>query len=166
MGIGRIFPSVHKHQGWIGQYHRMLRWYEKFKVTNPGDFENPNIDEQHDILFTCFQNIMILKDWLHYSGSIPKSELNDYFNQNLELRVCRDICNGTKHFVLTNASVDDDFTIIREYDPFHDDLDMEKNKTIVLSGGYKFELKELAWKCIELWKVFIQNSELNTFLQV
>lgn len=160
MGIGTILPSVHKHQGWVGQYHRMIRWYEKFKTTNPGNFEGLNVDEHHDILFTCFQNIFILKDWLHYSASIPKKTLNDFIENNIELQICRDICNGTKHFDLKQASVDDDFTIIREYEPFHKVWGHEPNKMVILTGGHKFELKALAWKCIKLWEDFLRTEKL------
>ena len=166
MGIGEKLPSVHKHEGWFGQYQRMLRWHEKFKATSPGDFENPNIREQHEILFTCFQNIFILKDWLQQSGSISKEELNNYIDQNLELQLCRDICNGTKHLNLTNASVDEDFTIIRRYNLFHKIWRGEKYKMIILANGHKVELKGLALKCIELWNDFIRNSELNKIVQV
>jgi hypothetical protein len=162
MGIGTILPSVHKHQGWVGQYHRMIRWYEKFKATNPGDFENPKIDEAHDLLFTCFQNIFILKDWLYHNASIPKEVLNDFIEQNIELQVCRDIGNGTKHFELKQASLDNDFTIIREYEPFHKVWGNEPYKIILLTAGHKFELKELAWKCIQLWEEFLKTQKLIT----
>jgi len=160
MGIGNIFPSVHKHRGWVGQYNRMLRWYEKFKRSNPADFESPNAEESQDLLFTCFQNIFILKDWLHHSAGISKKDLNDFISKNIELQICRDICNGTKHFDLTNASVDNDFTIIREYEPFHKVLGLERNKIIILAGGHKYELKSLAWDCIKLWQEFLKNQNL------
>ena len=65
MGIGYILPSIHKSAGWQGQYFRMIRWFEKFKKTDPGNFENPNIDEEHDILFACFQNIFFHSHTIH-----------------------------------------------------------------------------------------------------
>jgi hypothetical protein len=160
MGIGAVFPSVHKHKGWVGQYQRMIRWYEKFKKTDPGDFEALGIEDDHDILFTCFQNIFILKDWLHHSASIPKKTLNDFIETNLELQICRDICNGTKHFDLKQASVDNDFTIIREFVPFHKERDLNRNRIIILTGGHKYELKELAHKCILLWNQFLRAQKL------
>lgn len=155
MGIGSFLPSVHKNGGWQSQYRRMIRWYEKFKNTQPGDFENPNIDGQHDILYACFQNIFFLKDWLACDALISNKVLNEYINQHLELQLCRDICNGTKHFNLNNPSVDGDFTIIREYEPFHKVWGHDRNKIIILSGGHKYELKALAWSCIGLWEKFI-----------
>ncbi len=160
MGIGSILPSVHKNQGWVGQYRRMIRWYNKFLATNPGDFEDPNIEDAHDTMFACFQNIFILKDWLHHGASIPKKVLNDYIEANVELKVCRDICNGTKHFNIKDASIDNDFTIIREFEPFHKALGRDKNKIIVLTGGHKFDLKSLAGTCIKLWEDFLRTQNL------
>jgi len=161
MGIGEILPSIHKYQGWEGQYYRMRRWFEKFQKTQPGNFEDPQINEEHDILYACFQNIFYMKDWLHHSAKISKAELNNFININLELKICRDICNGTKHFNLNSASVDDDFTIIREYNPFHKILEQDECHLIILTGGHKFELKHLAWQCINLWDEFIRDHNLK-----
>lgn len=160
MGIGTIFPSIHKRDGWGGQYQRMIRWYNKFIATSPGNFENPNIDDHHDILYSCFQNIFYLKDWLQYDGAISKDKLNEFINDHIELQLCRDICNGTKHFDLNNPSIEADFTIIREYEPYHEVLGTEKNKIIILSGGHKFDLKELAQSCINLWDKFILENRV------
>jgi len=160
MGIGEILPSVHRHNGWKGQYFRMIRWYKKFEGTNPGNFEDLDIYHMHDVMFVCFQNIYIFKDWLHHAALIPIKKLNKFINENLELQICRDIANGTKHFNLNSASVDNDFTIIREYNPFHEILEEQSNKIIILIGGHKFELKELALRCIDLWKKFLIVEKL------
>jgi hypothetical protein len=156
--------SVHKNEGWEGQFKRMLRWYEKFLQTDPGNFAADDIQSQHDVLIACFQNIYILKDWLHYSGGIPKKELNEFINRNIELQICGDICNGTKHFEMYRKNVDANFRIIGEYNPFHE-LFGPQNKIIILSGGHKFELKELALVCITLWINFIQLRDLRNAAQ-
>jgi len=161
MGIEEILPSIHKHKGWKGQYQRMIRWFNKFKNTNPGNFETFDIDEQHDVLYACFQNIFHLKDWLENNANIDKKIINKFINNNLEMRLCRDICNGTKHFELTMASVDNDFTITREFDPFHKVFNSDKYKVIILAGGHKYELKELAWNCIQLWDSFIERNHIT-----
>jgi hypothetical protein len=161
MGIGEILPSVHKHRGWEGQYYRMLRWHEKFKKTNPGNFEDPQIDEQHDIMYACFQNIFYMKDWLHHSAGISKDILHRFLEGNLQLQACRDICNGTKHFSLRNASVDDDFTIIREYNPLHKVFGQDQYHLVMLGGGRQLKLKELASDCVALWSRFIEDHNLK-----
>lgn len=120
-------------------------------MTSPGDFENPNIEEQHDILYACFQNIFFFKDWLHQSEGISNRALNSFINPNLGRKLCRDIANGTKHFTLTQASADRYFTIICEYEHFHKVIGLAPNRIIILAGGHKFELKELVHQCIQLW---------------
>jgi hypothetical protein len=59
------------------------------------------------------------------------------------------------------ASIDNDFTITREYDPFHKVFGENKYKPIILAGGHKYELKELAWNCIKLWDTFIQTNNIK-----
>jgi hypothetical protein len=162
MGIGSVLPSIHKSKGWQGQHQRMIRWYNKFKATNPGAFENIAIDEHHDILYACFQNIFHLKDWLINDAKVSKKIIYDYLDSHIELQLCRDICNGTKHFEITKGSaIEKDFTIIREYEPYYKLKGSDKNKIIILSGGYKYDLKELAWTCINLWEKFIQENNIK-----
>jgi len=158
MGIGTLLPSIHKSEGWKGQYQRMIRWFDKFKTTDPGHFESPSIHDELDILYACFQNIFYLKDWLHYDAKVEKKLIHNFIAEHVELQLCRDICNGTKHFRLTQASVEDDFTIIREYEPFHKTFGTKPYKVVILSGGNKFDLKELAFRCIELWEIFIRKN--------
>ena len=143
-----------------GSISEWLDGSKNLKKTDPGDFENPGIDEQHDILYACFQNIFSLRDWLHHDGEVSNKLLNAFINENIEMQVCRDIANGTKHFNLSQASIDDDFTIIREYEPFHKILEVAPNRIVVLAGGHKFELKELAYRCIQLWEQFIKANNL------
>ena len=93
-------------------------------------------------------------------ASLSKDTNNNFVNQHLEIQLCRDICNSTKHFELNNASVEADFTIIREYNPFSKVWGQERNNKIILSDGHKFELKALAASSITLWENFISLHSL------
>ncbi|NDV15730.1 hypothetical protein GO009_06795 [Muricauda sp. TY007] len=162
MGAGQMLPSIHRDGGWIGQFDRMTRWYYRFEKTQPWKFDAPDIDYQHDILFTCFQNIFHLKDWLINDAKIDSKTVYDFINRNIELKICRDICNGTKHFDITQASVDTDFTIMREYQPFHKMTKSDEYRIIVIAEFKKYELKELARKSINLWVSFVtKHLDLN-----
>lgn len=161
MGAGQMLPSIHRDGGWIGQFDRMTRWYSRFKETQPWDFDAPDIEFQHDILFTCFQNIFHLKDWLINDTNIDSKVIYEFINNNIELQICRDICNGTKHFNISQASIDNDFTIIREYQPLHKMMNTSEWRMIVIADFNKYDLKELAQKSINLWVSFINDNLKN-----
>ena len=73
------------------------------------------------------------------------------------MQLCRDICNGLKHFRLSNASVDSHFAIGREYVPT--DVLSERphiNETwFIIADGEKRDIFELADRCMNLWEQFV-----------
>lgn len=157
MGIG---GSHHTYQGWQGQFKRVKRWHQRVQKIGRAISRSSNLEEEHDIVYAFFQNCHHLKDWLKYSGTLPKEELNDFFKKHIELQICRDICIGTKHFNISNPSVDSDLSIVSEY--------VERSSTelrpyiiakwVVLVGGIKYDIFELADKCIELWDDFLREK--------
>ena len=74
-----------------------------------------------------------------------------------ELRLCRDICNGTKHLAISRPSLDADLAIGREYVPAHwPGVRPHVNETwFVIAGGKKYDLFELADRCLALWEDFV-----------
>lgn len=97
--------SAHTQGGWIGQYCRAQRWIGRFKELKY--MESANNDNYFDIMYACFQNIFYIKDWLVNDSSInlDKNLLHRFIKDNLEIGVCKDICNGTKHLTLNSNSV-------------------------------------------------------------
>lgn len=150
--------SAHRQNGWKGQYNRMIRWSKRFQ-----EIASKNQDENKDHIYYGFfyaslQNIFFLKDWLKHDTNISNQELNHFINNNWEIGICRDICNGTKHFEINNPSIDSDFSIIREFNPFHKTLNQTSYKIVILAGGRKIEPFQLISKCIKLWNEFIDSK--------
>jgi len=56
-----------------------------------------------------------MRDWFLSSG-LDNDKINALFSRR-NLRLCRDIANGTKHCAISRASVDANFRTFREYDP-------------------------------------------------
>ncbi len=156
--------SAHRHKGWKGQYDRMIRWSQRFQRAVSKDFGHRSVEidshEYFDTLFSCLQNIFFLKDWLLNDSEISSSELNHFINSNPEMGLCRDICNGTKHFEINHPSVDAEFSIIREYDPFHDVWNTPEYFIVILAGGEKYQPFDLINKCIDIWNKFLRERGL------
>ncbi|MEE9189537.1 MAG: hypothetical protein V3U16_02075 [Candidatus Neomarinimicrobiota bacterium] len=111
-------------------------------------------------------NCYHLKDWLiNDTGfKVDRQEVEDYVTSHMELSLCADISNCLKHFALTKDSRS---KLTPEFD--------SQGVTIQLVHGeipttyMRFTIKtkdneirdafELATKCVELWKDFIEVCE-------
>lgn len=110
-----------------------------------------------DFMFAFFQNCFMLREWIKKTSPLSKGDLDNLFNSTPELRICRDICNGTKHYSISKPSVDAEFSILREYDPSeasgHRLRIIVQDKNHVADG--KYDLLELAGKCLRIWEGFL-----------
>jgi hypothetical protein len=110
--------SAHKNGGWQGQYQRLRRWHRLVHRVGRAKTEAIDAEQEHDFLYAYFQNYYYLRDWLPNSGTVTTEALNEFFRLNEPMGVCRDICNGTKHWRIDHRpSVDADFSMGREYVP-------------------------------------------------
>jgi hypothetical protein len=145
MGIGW---STHRNGGWRGQLDRIHRWHARVvKAAKTGSAE------LEDFIFVLFQNCHHLREWLEKTSTIPKDEITAFFTKTKELRLCRDLCNGTKHMSLKSASVDAGFSIGREY-ARHE----PGGARMVLIADDKYDLLELASRCVVLIDDFTKKS--------
>jgi hypothetical protein len=97
-------PSLESLFGWHDQYERMLRWRERLRD-----------DRSLDFLLAFFLNCYALRDWLVKAGAFGETELDSIIRGSLAMRLCRDLCNRSKHLILSKPSIDSDFFICREY---------------------------------------------------
>ena len=158
--IQPILPySLHKAGGWQSKLEELNRWYQRVLDTN-------DKDDLTDFLFTFFQNCYHFREWLEYGG-IPKADLEALFRANPELGICRDICNVTKHFsLLTPPNQEFELSFLQEYCPpnnsyFRDGWYGEDAKLIVVTDEKNYDLRELAYQCLEIWKAFLKERGLQ-----
>jgi hypothetical protein len=145
MGLGW---SIHRNGGWHGQYERMIRWHQRViraALTGSSDLE--------DFALVFFQVCYHLRDWMIETGGATRLELDRLFAESMDLRVCRDICNGAKHLNITRPSVDAGFSIGREYAPYE-----PTNVRLFVIAGAKHDLLELAARCVDAWRVFAERT--------
>ena len=151
MGIGLTRQQV---EGWESQYERMLRWYDRACLAAR---EGRDADEM-DFVLVFFQQALHIRDWIHEAVPEARTSLEALFRDNIELRICRDIANGYKHMSLTHKpSVDGAFSIVFEYNP----RGTREGDMVVLAGGHKFELLNLATRCVSLWRNFVESNGLQ-----
>ena len=156
--------SIHKSNDWRGQYERVGRWHTRIHLA-----ANAGTPDLEDFLFAFFQNCYHLREWTLKASAVSRSDIDKLFNASRELRVCRDICNGTKHPVVDHPSVDPDFSIGREYDS----QVPSGFRYFIIAGGNvaepeekprfmpseKVDLLTLADQCLAVWKSFLPVEE-------
>jgi hypothetical protein len=151
--------SLHKGVGWQSQYKRIERWYQRV-------MDAKSKEDLTDFLFTFFQNCYLLREWLELTADIPKADLDALFRANSELGICRDICNVTKHFSLSNPpSQKFEVSFVQEYCPpghpyLKDGWFGGDAKLTIVTDDKNYDMRELAHQCLGIWKVFLKQREL------
>jgi len=132
---------------------RIRRWQER--VIHAANSGSPDLE---DFVFAFFQNCHHLQEWLLKTSNVDRKDIDALLVSTPQLRVCRDICNGTKHLTLNNASVDADFSIGREYDPSSPHgyrLFIIAHGTKDRAANGKYDLLQLSADCVSAWAGFI-----------
>jgi hypothetical protein len=158
MGLGL---SMHKSGGWRGQYDRVRRWHCLVQHIGRQRKEG-DTQQEHDFLYAFFQNCYHLRDWLKNSDTVRPATLAAFFRLNEPMLVCRDICNGTKHWQIDRPSIDADFSIGREYVPtgWPGDRPHANESWFIISGQSKYDVFQLADTCMALWESFLRDNNL------
>ncbi len=159
--------SRHISFGWEGQYKRVKRWYDRVMKIRSRVTSNPPQQEQdekdHDDIYAFFQNCYHLRDWLRRTNTVSHTELEKFFSKHVELGICRDICNGTKHFQISKPSVDAFFSIGRQFllrNPDRND-GIGDTTWFIKAGDSTYDIFELASKCMKLWESFLASFVFN-----
>ena len=103
-----------------------------------------------------------IKDWLK---SEEYKDVEFYINNNLELRICADLCNGAKHKILTSRrEINNPINSVNYSEITADSTVYTADSTlkidsvtynIQLESGKSIEILHFANRVVELWEKFI-----------
>ncbi|MFQ5598556.1 MAG: hypothetical protein ACE5GK_10955 [Nitrospiria bacterium] len=150
---------------WMEQFARLRRGYIRVQALKAKSETEQLTAEDFDTLIVFFQNCYHLRDWLESTRLELRSDIDALFENNFEMRGCRDICHGFKHKDLKGPSLDADFNLYIEYDYFAE-ADQKSNPKvyrIAFADGNdirKFTVFHFAERCLELWMNFLQDHGL------
>jgi hypothetical protein len=141
-----------------------LRWYKRIGlIAQKANTSEINQDDW-DFIFAYFICCYHLRDWLIVSYPSLQNDIDQFIHKSVELQICHDICNGLKHSSLDRPKRDADFNIYREFDHCAQECGENPIKYRVASGdGHEFRkyaLFDLAEKCMEAWRSFLENHSL------
>jgi len=164
----KVTSEVEISKSWEQQLERTKRNYERAKsscteyINSTGD-GNWNVDDEClDQIYNLFMNCYHIKDWLINDQEFPadSKQVEEYINEKRELKLCADLCNGHKHFVLSKPRS-------HEYPNVHKETStvqlkassIEKNTGYIVAtnSGHEDALA-LAHKCLILWEQYIKSK--------
>jgi hypothetical protein len=115
-----------------------------------------------DFCLALFMNLYHLRDWIQATKPELQPLIATYVRESRDLRLARDLCNGSKHLSLNRASVDPRFLTAMEYQP--PSLSGEPTpsyRLLMLTDSEKVELPALADRCIDSWRAFMTAHGLH-----
>jgi hypothetical protein len=150
---------------WADQWARIERWLTRFSQTNNGRPHERESDYYRDEAYAFFQNAYHLKDWLKNDPTVSArvSDVESVVAASHDLRLCADLCNGSKHLKLTKAkeSVDtklgkQDFRLAVAGDP-----PTISAKYELESGGKTYDAFTVAQACMTEWEAYLKAKGLR-----
>lgn len=147
---------------YLEQFDRVKRWYQRFLTINEGRQHNLPSDNYQDEVYAFFLNCYHLKDWIKNDESIrvAEAEVEDFINNNNDLKLCGDICNNNKHLTLDSprSGQDPRFGQRKFYVQVGGpETTISVRYTIDTSSG-PVDAFELATRCLQAWENFIQSN--------
>lgn len=148
------------HLGYRDQLDRTRRFLDRVMGSHASEVEF------QDMMWSFFQHCWHLKDWVKNDPLASPAQKTSVIKQAHNatcLRVCRDLCNGTKHLGLdrkpssgTGASHDHLNITITPGQPWDVDCMIDDGHGKTTSG------KQLARDCVAEWERILQSEKLNT----
>lgn len=155
---------------WKDQYRRLLRWRDRVHSYYELRPLNTPVDANYirDDILAFFQNAHHLMHWLDQdttTGMNEKSLLQD-INKSIELKLCQDLCNGYKHFILRSPQSGKNPVLgvgMLEVNVGGKNSGIRlSSHTIDFSDGTSSDAKELVDKVVLEWnKILKQNGLID-----
>lgn len=157
--VVKMLPwSWHKSLGYRGQLERLERWYVRARQAK-------EVHEIEDYLYAFFQGCHHLREWLP-EQEFPPQAVSQFLAAHIELQVCRDLANLTKHRELGRPpATSAEPSIARVYVAnglgwFGGDAALVALTDV---SDRPYDLLELANRCLTLWSEFLSAAPNPSF---
>jgi hypothetical protein len=151
--------------GWQEQYERMLRSHARLTDIANGS-AMASSDQGRDALFHFFQDAYHLKDWIKNDSEVAPRGVEKWIEQMASLRLCADLCNGSKHLKLTKSRTADLGTsfAVQDVTVRPGSIGHPANPPLhgwrVQSGGQSPDAVELAGDVVRDWRSWLRSEGL------
>ncbi len=154
--------TVAGNVGYRDQLDRARRFLDH--VVRPVDYwrgDMPSEVDFQDIMWSFFQHCWHVKDWIKHdplASSTQKKAACDMAHQSPVLKICQELCNGTKHLLSGSGASHQyvDATFASGWGLVEMDCMIDDGHGKLISG------KELARECIAEWERILASQGLAT----
>jgi hypothetical protein len=148
------------HIGYRDQLDRTRRFLERMEQPSDDSGDCMTDVDFQDMVWAFFQNCWHVKDWLRHDPQVDeltKEAVIARAHDSVALRVCREMCNGTKHLGARPGASHDhiDTTIVPGGETLMDCL-IDNGAGTLVSG------RVLAHQCIGEWVSILEFHGLAT----
>jgi hypothetical protein len=144
------------------QVERTRRYLKRLRdiyneVPYTADTREYYIDDVYSFFIHCYH----IRDWIIHLNllGLSKKDVDTFINAHNELRICADLCNGTKHCELKyNLRTSRQPHLARwtfSSDGVNNKMGTTKGNISILSGEIFYDALELAESCMKLWDEYI-----------
>jgi len=120
-----------------------------------------DLEDMDDVL-AFFQNCYHMKEWIINDSDLEIREkkrcVEDFINNSEDLRICGDLCIGSKHLTIKRPRKDSETKINRHFWGGLRNYPIQKRAFIITSDGRQYDAMNLATKCVEEWRRFFKNN--------
>jgi hypothetical protein len=157
------------------QFERVKRYLSRIKNIYEGFSCGEGYGKKtlEDDVISFFIHCYHIRDWTIDLNKIgmTATDIDEFINQHVALRICADLANGSKHCELKRRSRTESqpHIVMKTYDSstwLCGDAGQKiiKGKYIILSGEEFYDALELAEECVSLWSNFIEKMQ-NTYMK-
>ncbi len=165
-GGSALSPNSHipLDNQWRLQWQRIIRWDRRVQAVREEIRHREPTEYDIDIVIVFLQNCYHLRDWLQACRPDLGGKVDTLFDKHLEMKACRDVCNGFKHKHLNRPSLDPAFNLYREFDHFEAEANPSSNSVflrIAFADGQdvrKFDRFDFSEKCFGIWRDFLAKE--------
>ena len=147
------------------QFERAERYLQKIKNIYHGKCDkilgrNTKFHDPHyeDEILSFFMHCYHIKDWIEHlnKNDLKKKEIESFINKNQCLKICADLCNGTKHCKLTRHPRSGKEPYIAS------GTLSEGNWTYEIAGPDQLhDALALAIECMDCWRHYIHDQNIR-----
>lgn len=147
--------SVENISGWRSRYEAMGRWAARCKQCYSydrcvsGDFEDFFIA----FMVVCYH----LRDSVISTAGVRPDVIDQLIQTSEPMRICRDICNRSKHHSISRPSIDHQWSLGREYRPWPDGASAYGH--FLIAGGEKREPLAVVQQCLNFWNDLVAKEQ-------
>ena len=148
------------------QFDRVERYLQRIRDIYAGlPYAYENVAYYEDDVISFFIHCYHLRDWISKLNCVGENmkDVDAFINTHHELKVCADLCNGSKHCRIEKVRSGDQPHIVRiswyvtSYTPEAGLSSKFRARFQIMSHETIYDALELAEKCWSLWIVYRSN---------